>query len=83
MRVSDTATMTEAAKTTGGVAYTSRKDVAGAVRDALNDSRVVYVLRYTISDLKTDGKFHKINLDTRRKDVKLRYREGYFAPQVR
>jgi VWFA-related protein len=81
--ISDKAMMEDLAKTTGGVAYTSRRDVANATREAIGDSRVVYVVRYAISDLKVDGKFHAVKIETSRKDTKLRYREGYFAPEPR
>jgi len=80
MKVSDQASMTDAASATGGLAYTSPRDLSVAVRDAINDARVSYVLRYAISDLKNDGKMHRIKIDTTRKDVKLRYREGYYGP---
>jgi VWFA-related protein len=80
MKTSDQASMTDVSKATGGIAYLSRRDIAGAVREAINDSKVSYVLRYNISDLKNDGKFHRIKIDTKRKDVKIRAREGYYAP---
>ncbi len=79
--ISDKAMMEDLAKVTGGVAYTSRRDVANATREAIGDSKVVYVVRYAISDLKPDGKFHAVKVDTTHKDAKLRYREGYYAPQ--
>jgi len=77
---SDRSTMQDLASETGGVAYLTRRDVANAVREALNDTRTVYVLKYAISDLKADGKFHAVKLETGRKDVKLRARKGYYAP---
>jgi VWFA-related protein len=73
--------MEDIAKATGGIAFTSRRDVSAAIREALDDSKVVYSVRYAISDLKADGKFHAIKVDTSRKDTKLRYRGGYYAPQ--
>jgi VWFA-related protein len=79
--VSDKSKMDDLAKATGGVAYASRKDVAAAVREAIGDSGTVYVVRYAISDLQPDGKAHTIKIETSRKDVKLRARDGYFAPQ--
>jgi VWFA-related protein len=79
---SDRGTLEDLAGETGGVAFLSRRDVAAAVREALNDTRTTYVLRYAISDLKYDGKFHAIKVETSRKDVKLRARKGYYAPQV-
>lgn len=77
---SERSTMQDLANETGGLAFLSRRDVAQAVREALADTRTVYVLRYAISDLKYDGKFHAIKVETSRRDVKLRYRKGYYAP---
>lgn len=77
---SDRSTMQDLADETGGRAFLSRRDVANAVREALNDTRVTYVLKYAISDIKPDGKFHAVKVETSRKDVKLRYRKGYYAP---
>jgi VWFA-related protein len=77
---SDRSTMQDLANETGGVAYLTRKDVAKAVGEALNDARTTYVLKYAITDLKFDGKFHQVKLETKRKDVKLRSRKGYYAP---
>lgn len=78
--VSDAGALREIAKQTGGVAYTARNDVSTAVHDALNDSRVAYVLRYIPSDLKPNGEFHTIKLETTRKDLKFRTSSGYYAP---
>jgi VWFA-related protein len=78
--VSDQGNMQDLAKETGGVAYLSRRDVANCVREALNDTRTTYVLKYAMSNVKFDGSSHAIKVDTTRKNVKLRYRNGYFAP---
>jgi VWFA-related protein len=79
--MSDQGNMSALAKETGGVAYLSRRDVANAVREALNDTRITYVLKYNMSNLKFDGSSHAIKVDTTRKDVKLRYRGEFFAPK--
>jgi hypothetical protein len=36
-----------------------------------------------MSDNMFNGKDHAIKLETKRKDVKMRSRNGYFAPQMR
>jgi VWFA-related protein len=69
------------AKATGGLAFLSRKDVANCVRDALNDSRTTYVVKYTTSDLKYDGKSHLTKIETSRPGIKLRYGAQYHAAQ--
>jgi hypothetical protein len=78
--MSDQGNMQALAKETGGVAYLSRRDVAAALHEALNDTRTTYVLKYAMSNLKFDGSSHSIKVDTTRKNVKLRYRNGFFAP---
>jgi VWFA-related protein len=79
-QMSDQGNMQALAKETGGVAYLSRRDVAAAVREALNDTRITYVLKYAMSNLKFDGSSHGIKVETSRKNVKLRYRGEFFAP---
>jgi VWFA-related protein len=78
--LSDQGQLRDLAKFTGGIASPGRSDVAKALREALDDSSVSYVLSFNASDLKPDGKFHPLKLETTRKDVKLRFREGYWAP---
>ena len=77
---SDRGVMQDLAKATGGLAAISRRDVANCVREALNDSRITYLAKYTIPGFKYDGSSHAIKVETTRKDVKLRYRAAYFAP---
>ncbi len=77
---SDANSMKEIARLTGGVAYPDRKDVRSSVRAALDDSREVYMLTFTPTPLKEDGRFHEIKLRTTRANVKLNCREGYTAP---
>ena len=43
---------------------------------------VVYVVKYAISDLKFDGKFHQVKIETKRKEVRFRARNGYYAPML-
>ena len=70
------------AELTGGRAYINSNDVAGLVRDALDDSREGYFLTYAPRDYRQDGSTHLVQLKTRRKGVKLRYRSGYIADRA-
>ena len=54
--------------------------MANCVREALNDTRTTYVLDYALPGFKYDGNSHAIKLETKRSNVKLRYRDGYYAP---
>jgi VWFA-related protein len=78
--LSDTGQLKDMARFTGGVAYPGRSDVAKALHEAIADNSVTYVLSYNAPDLKPDGQFHPLKVETTRKDVKLRFREGYWAP---
>jgi VWFA-related protein len=78
--LSDQGQLSDIARFTGGVAHPGRSDVAKALQEAIDDSSVSYVLSYNASDLKPDGQFHPLKVETTRKDVKLRFREGYWAP---
>jgi VWFA-related protein len=64
---------------TGGVATTGSNDPAGAMRKALDDTEVNYVLGFYTGPEETDGKFHDIKVDVRRKGVDVRTRRGYLA----
>jgi len=70
------------AEETGGTAFYNRNDLHQAVRTALDDTRDVYSLSYSPQDFSEDGSFHRIRLETSRRDVELRYRRGYYASQA-
>jgi VWFA-related protein len=67
------------AKSTGGLAFLGRKDVANCVREALNDSRITYVVKYTTADLKYDGRSHLTKIEASKPGVKFRFGAEYFA----
>jgi len=79
--VADKARMQDMAKSTGGLSFPSPKDLAAAVHDAIQDTQTVYVARYAMSNSLFNGKDHSLKIETKRKDVKLRMCNGYFAPQ--
>ena len=56
----------------GGLSFARPKDLVAAVRDAIADTRTVYVARYAVSDSMFNGKDHAVKIETKRKDVKLR-----------
>jgi hypothetical protein len=67
------------AERTGGVAFYNTNDIKGAIRHAIDDSRVTYVVAYSPSHGIWDGRFHELKLRSSRRSLKLRYRRGYFA----
>ncbi len=72
-------TMQELADKTGGRAIYNSSDVQGAIRRALDDSRVAYTLGYYPAQTKFDGKFRQIKVSVKRSGAQLMYRRGYYA----
>jgi len=72
-------TMIALARATGGRAFYNNNDIRGAIRRAIDDSRVTYVLGYYPTHNQWNGEFRNITVKTDRKGVEMRYRSGYFA----
>ena len=72
-------TMQALAERTGGEAYYNRNDLAAAMRQALEDSRVTYVLGYYPTHDSWDGRFRQLKVQVKRKGLNVRHRAGYFA----
>jgi VWFA-related protein len=71
------------AELTGGAAFFNSNDLGTAIRRAVEDSRLTYLLGYYTQNNTWDGKFRKIEVKVRRRGVDVRHRQGYFAiPQV-
>ncbi len=73
------ATMNEFAVRTGGHAFFNTNDLYGAMRRAMDDSRVTYTLGFYPSHNSWNGKFRELKVSVKRGDVRLRFRSGYFA----
>lgn len=72
-------TMTTMADRTGGKAFYNSNDIFGAVRQAVDDSKLTYEIGYYPEDVKWDGSFHEVQVTVNRPDVQVRARKGYFA----
>jgi VWFA-related protein len=72
-------TMNTIAERTGGRAFYNSNDIQGALRKAIDDSRVTYVLGYYPTNNNWDGKFREIKIRTDKPGVHLRFRLGYYA----
>ena len=64
---------------TGGVFVRDTNDIAGAVERIASDSRSYYLLGYAPQNAAFDGRYRKIQVKVRRKDVDVKARDGYFA----
>jgi VWFA-related protein len=72
-------TMKILAARTGGRAFYNSNDISGAIRRAIDDSRVTYTLGYYPADVKWDGSFHPIQVKANVPGVHVRSRTGFFA----
>jgi VWFA-related protein len=78
-------TLDSISKETGGRTFEPRRmeDLDKAFDEIQNDLRQQYIVSYAPSNLQHDGAFRRIEvrgLGDTRKDLKFRYRRGYYAP---
>jgi VWFA-related protein len=64
---------------TGGRSFYSNNDLAAALRRAMEDARLTYMLGYYPSHDSWKGKFREIKVRVKRPGADLHYRRGYFA----
>jgi hypothetical protein len=64
---------------TDGRAIMNRNDLDVGMKQIVRDSSAYYLLGYTSSQTRTDGKFHAINVRVKRSGVQVRSRKGYWA----
>ncbi len=75
-------TMRMFASMTGGKAYYNRNDLAGAIRDAVNDGAFYYVLSYALDKNNPKPGWRKLKVTVNAPDARVRAREGYFVSQI-
>lgn len=69
----------EMAGRTGGRTYMNTNNVGAAIREAIDDSEVVYTLAFTAREEQWNGAYRRIKVNVDRKGVEVRHREGYLA----
>jgi VWFA-related protein len=67
------------ADNTDGRAIINRNDLATGMKQIIRDSSAYYLLGYTSGQAPTDGKFHTIKVNVKRRGVEIRARKGYWA----
>jgi VWFA-related protein len=72
-------TMEVIADATGGRAFLNTNAIGNAIRKAIDDSRVSYVLGYHSSRPEGDNRFRSISVKVNRDGIQLRHRKGYLA----
>jgi VWFA-related protein len=70
------------AANTDGRAIVDRNDLAAGMKQIIRDSSGYYLLGYNSSQAPTDGKFHAIKVNVKRRGVDVRARKGYWAYTV-
>jgi VWFA-related protein len=65
----------------GGFAAVNRNDTTAVFDRIVRDNSSYYVLAYYPPSVKTDGKFHRIEVKVNRPGVTVRARRGYVAPR--
>ena len=70
------------AEQTDGRAIVNRNDLAPGLAQIVRDSSFYYLLGYNSSQAPSDGKFHEITVNVRRRGVQVRARRGYWALTV-
>jgi VWFA-related protein len=64
---------------TDGRAILNRNDLDVGMKQIMRDSSGYYLLGYTSTQAKNDGKFHPISVKVKRPGVQVRARKGYWA----
>jgi VWFA-related protein len=64
---------------TDGRAILNRNDLDVGMKQIVRDSSAYYLIGYTSTQAKADGKFHAINVRVKRSGVQVRARKGYWA----
>lgn len=72
-------TLTTMAEDTGGRAFFDSNSFAAVFDRVVADTTTYYVLGYTSTNPARDGRFRRIKVSLKRKDLKLEYRSGYYA----
>jgi VWFA-related protein len=69
------------ASDTGGLAALNRNDLDQGLRDLIADNRRFYQLGYTPPNVTLDGRFRKIEVKIKGRDLRVRARKGYIVPE--
>jgi VWFA-related protein len=75
--------MLRLADATGGSVAYHTNDLAGAVRTAVAEGEISYMLGFYSTADPSDKTFHELKVKVDRKDVQVRHRSGYYADDTR
>jgi len=74
-------TLSTLAADTGGKAFLDSNDFNQIYTQVQKDTSAYYMLSYHSTNPARDGRYRKITVKTKLRDVKLEYRTGYYAPR--
>ena len=63
----------------GGFSVKNTNDLAKGIKRIVDESRSYYLLGYSSTNTKADGRFRKIEVKTPQKGLQVRARKGYYA----
>jgi VWFA-related protein len=68
------------AEETGGFALQNSSDLEAGLARVAQESSSYYLLGYSSTNPKQDGKYRRLQVEVRRADLSVRARKGYYAP---
>ena len=74
-------TLASLALDTGGRTYYDINDFGQAFTGVQQDNSTYYLLGYSPSNAKSDGRFRRIRVEVKRPGVRIQARPGYYAPK--
>ena len=74
-------TLSTLAADTGGKAFLDSNDFGLVFQRVQKDTSAYYVLGFYSSNLAQDGKYRRLTVRVKKPDVKLEFRQGYYAPR--
>jgi VWFA-related protein len=73
--------MSELAAGTGGTFFHNSNDLEGGLDRLTAAPEYVYLLEYSLQNVKSDGTYHPLKVKVNQDGLKVEARQGYFAPR--
>jgi VWFA-related protein len=71
----------ELADGTGGTYFHNSNDLQGGLQQLMAGPEYLYVLEFSLADVKHDGSYHRMSVKVNRGGTSVQARRGYFAPK--
>jgi VWFA-related protein len=73
--------LAELADGTGGTYFHNNNDLEGGFRSLAAAPECLYVLEFSLENVKPDGSYHPLTVKVNQEGLKVQARRGYFAPK--